>query len=261
MADPLVLLERAERVATLTLNRPPMNPLSTALVDALHAALDEVERDRSVRCVILTGAGERAFCAGADLRQESQLTGPEEARAFREYGRRTLTRIETFPKPIVAAIQGYCIGGGTAIAWTCDLRIAADTAVFRAGDAYLGIVPSWGMGLLRLPRLVGRGHALDLLLLGENFGAPRAYELGLVTRVVPAARLGEEARAVATRLATGSPQALLATRRAVAHNLRHGWDEMVRYEEELCAEVFAHPDAHEGMRAFMEKRPARFLDL
>ena len=260
MADPYVLVESAERVATLTLNRPPLNPVSTGLVDALHRALDDVEKDPALRCVVLTGAGEKAFCAGADLNEESSFKDPAAAKAFREYGRATLHRIEQFPKPIVAAIHGYCIGGGTAIGWVCDIRIAAENAVFRAGDAYLGLVPSWGMGLLRLPRLVGRGNALDILLLGENFGAARAYELGLVSRVVPRPKLMDEARAVAGRIAKGSPQALLAIRKAVAFSLRHGWDEMVRYEEELCAQVFAHPDAHEGPRAFLEKRESRFQD-
>lgn len=260
MADPYVLVETAERIATLTLNRPPLNPVSTGLVDALHRALDDVEKDPALRCVVLTGAGEKAFCAGADLNEESRFKDPAAAKAFREYGRSTLHRIEHFPKPIVAAIHGYCIGGGTAIGWVCDIRIAAENAVFRAGDAYLGLVPSWGMGLLRLPRLVGRGNALDLLLLGENFGAARAYELGLVSRVVPRPKLMDEARAVAGRIAKGSPQALLAIRKAVAFNLRRGWDEMVRYEEELCAQVFAHPDAHEGPRAFLEKREPSFQD-
>jgi enoyl-CoA hydratase/carnithine racemase len=261
MADEYVLLHRAAPIATLTLNRPPYNPLSMKMVEALHDALDRIERDGAIRSVILTGSGDRAFCAGADIRQESQFKDPGEARAFRELGRRTLNRLEEFPRPIIAAIRGYCIGGGTALGWVCDIRLAADDAVFRAGDAYLGIVPSWGMGLLRLPRLIGRGRALDLLLLGENFGAEQARDYGLVTRVVPAARLQEEAQAVAARLATGSPQALLATRRAIAHNLRHGWDEMVRFEEALCEQVFAHPDAHEGMAAFLEKRAPRFQDL
>jgi enoyl-CoA hydratase/carnithine racemase len=261
MTRDFVLVEHAERVATLVLNRPPLNPISTGLVDALHRSLDALEKDKTIRCVILTGAGEKAFCAGADLREESRFADPAAAKAFREAGRATLSRIETFPKPIVAAIHGYCIGGGTAIGWSCDLRIAADNAVFRAGDAYLGIVPSWGMGLLRLPRLIGRGHALDVLLTGENFGAQRAWELGLVSRVVPRATLMDEARAVAARIATASPQALLAIRKAVAFNLRHSWDEMVRYEEELCAGVFQHPDAREGPKAFLEKRAPRFQDL
>lgn len=260
MTDDYVLLDRAERVATLTLNRPPLNPVSVPMIDALHRGLDEIERDRAIRAVILTGAGPKAFCAGADVRQESSFKAEDDARAFREYGRRTLNRLELFPRPIVAAIHGYCIGGGTALGWTCDIRVAADNAVFRAGDAYLGIVPSWGMGLTRLPRLVGRNRALDILLLGENFDARTALDLGLVTRVVPRDRLMDEARQVAARLAKASPQALLATRKAIAYNLRHGWDEMVRYEEELCAPVFTHPDAHEGMAAFLEKREPRFRD-
>jgi enoyl-CoA hydratase/carnithine racemase len=261
MADDFVLVERDERTATITLNRPPFNPLSTKMVDALHRALDEIERDRALRAVIVRGAGERAFCAGADIREESRFKEAAVAKAFREYGHTTLDRLEHFPKPTIAAIQGWCIGGGTALGWVCDIRLAAENAVFRAGDAYLGIVPSWGMGLLRLPRLVGRGNALDLLLLGENFNAARAYELGLVSKVVPTATLFDEARAVAARLAKGSPQALAAIRKAVAYSLRHSWDEMVKYEEELCAQVFAHPDAHEGTSAFLEKREPRFQDL
>ncbi|MGH7397855.1 MAG: enoyl-CoA hydratase/isomerase family protein [Candidatus Rokuibacteriota bacterium] len=261
MAEDFVLVERADRVATLTLNRPPFNPMSAKMVDGLHRALDDVEKDRAIRAVILRGAGERAFCAGADIREESQFKEEAAAKAFREHGRATLQRLETYPIPIVAAIHGYCIGGGTALGWVCDIRIAADNAVFRAGDAYLGIVPSWGMGLLRLPRLVGRSNALDLLLLGEDFGAARAYELGLVSKVVPVAKVFDEARAVAARLVKASPQALAAIRKAVAYSMRHGWEDMVRYEEDLCARVFVHPDAHEGTTAFLEKREPRFQDL
>lgn len=260
MSDELVLIEKRDRIATMTLNRPPMNPMSMRMLDALHAALTDLEKDRVIRCIVLTGAGERAFCAGADIREESSFKTEADSTAFRDYGRRTLERIESCAKPIVAAIQGYCIGGGTAVGWSCDIRIAADNAVFRAGDAYLGLVPSWGMGLTRLPRLVGRNRALDILLLGENFGATTALDLGLVTRVVPKERLQAEARSVAERITRASPQAILATRRAVNFNVRHSWDEMLRYEQELCREVFAHPDAAEGPLAFMEKREPRFSD-
>lgn len=260
MSDELLLIEKRDRIATMTLNRPPMNPMSVRMLDALHAALTDLEKDRAIRCIVLTGAGERAFCAGADIREESSFKTEADSTAFRDYGRRTLERIESCAKPIVAAIQGYCIGGGTAIGWSCDIRIAADNAVFRAGDAYLGLVPSWGMGLTRLPRLVGRNRALDILLLGENFSAATALDLGLVTRVVPQARLHAEARSVAERITRASPQAILATRRAVNFNVRHSWDEMVRYEQEICREVFAHPDAAEGPLAFMEKREPRFSD-
>jgi enoyl-CoA hydratase/carnithine racemase len=231
------------------------------LFDALHAAMDRVEEDRGVRAVILAGAGTKAFCAGADLREEKQFRDPEASRAFREYGRRTLARIESFPRPIVAAIHGWCVGGGTALAWACDIRFAADNTVFRAGDAYLGVIPSWGMGLLRLPRIVGRAHALDILLLGEDFGAARAYELGLVTCVVPAADLAAAARKAALRIASASPAAILATRKALRYGERHGFDEMAAYEETLTGEIFSHPDSEEGMAAFLEKRAPRFRDL
>lgn len=260
MSDELVLIEKRDRIATMTLNRPPMNPMSVRMLDALHAALTNLEKDRAIRCIVLTGAGERAFCAGADIREESSFKTEADSTAFRDYGRRTLERIESCAKPIVAAIHGYCIGGGTAIGWSCDIRIAADNAVFRAGDAYLGLVPSWGMGLTRLPRLVGRNRALDILLLGENFSAATALDLGLVTRVVPKERLHAEVRSVAERITGASPQAILATRRAVNFNVRHSWDEMVRYEQEICHEVFAHPDTAEGPLAFMEKREPRFSD-
>lgn len=257
----LVRVAREGRVATITLDNPPVNAIALRSLDQLHKILDDVEKDPAVRCVILTGAGEKAFCAGADLREEGQFKDPEAAKDFRMAGRRLLNRIEGLAKPVVAAIHGWCIGGGTAIAWVCDIRIAADDAKFRAGDARLGLIPSWGMGLLRLPRFVGRNRALDILLLGDNFDAAQAKELDLITRVVPRAKLMDEAHAVAGRIAEASPQAILATRRAISYNLRHGWDEMVAFEEELCAQVFAHPDATEGPKAFLEKRPPQFRDL
>jgi enoyl-CoA hydratase/carnithine racemase len=256
----LVLIERADRIATISFNNPPVNAITVKMLDAFNRALDEVEADKTIRCVILTGAGEKAFCAGGDLREEAQFRDPQAATYFREYGRKTLNRIEAFPRPIVAAIHGYCIGGGTALGWVCDIRIAADNSVFRAGDAYLGLIPSWGMGLLRLPRLLGRNRALDVLLIGENFGAETARELGLVTRVVPKDKVQQEARAVAMRIAQASPAAILATRKAVSYNMRRGWDEMVAYEEELCKEIAAHPDSHEGIDAFFQKRAANFKD-
>jgi enoyl-CoA hydratase/carnithine racemase len=256
----LVLTEIDGAIARVTLNDPPMNPVSTRTLDALHAVLDTLEARRAVRCVILTGAGERAFCAGADLRGDSDRQAPGQGKAFRQYGRRTLQRIETFPRPIIAAIHGYCIGGGTAIAWSCDYRLAADNTLFRAGDAYLGIVPSWGMGLTRLPRLVGRNKALDLLLLGEDFPAQEACAIGLVSKVVPRAELMRQAYTVAERIAAASPQAIAAMRKAIAYNLRHAWDSMLAYEEELCESVYQHADAEEGMRAFREKRKPRFAD-
>ena len=259
--ETLVRLEKQDRIATVILDNPPVNAASTKLMQALHARLDEVEADKDIRCVILTGAGGKAFCAGGDLREEKDFGSPQASAAFRALGRRTLDRLEAFPVPIVAAIHGYCIGGGTAIGWACDIRLAADNAVFRAGDAYIGMVPSWGMGLTRLPRYVGRNRALDILLLGEDFGAETAREFGLVTRVVKRADLEKEALAMAERIASASPTAIRATRDAIRFNSRETWKDMVAFESEICEKVFAHPDAHEGPKAFAEKRKPNFKAL
>jgi enoyl-CoA hydratase/carnithine racemase len=261
MNEELVRLKKEGVIATVTLDNPPVNAASSKLMQALHARLDEVEKDPAIRCVIFSGAGEKAFCAGGDLREEKDFGSPEASAAFRALGRSTLDRIEAFPVPIVAAIHGYCIGGGTAIGWACDIRLAADNTVFRAGDAYIGMVPSWGMGLTRLPRYVGRCRALDILLLGENFDAETAREFGLVTRVVKRADLELEAMKVAEHIASASPTAIRATRDAIRFNSRETWKDMVAFESEVCDKVFSHPDAHEGPKAFAEKRKPDFKAL
>ena len=258
MADEYVVLDRAERIATITLNRPPYNPLSIAMVEALHGALDAIERDPAIRSVILTGAGDRAFCAGADIRQEAQFKDPAAARGFREMGRRTLNRLETFPKPIVAAIQGYCIGGGTALAWVCDLRIAADSAVFRAGDAYLGIVPSWGMGLLRLPRLIGRGRALDILLTARMVDAEEALRIGLCDRVVEPEAVLAEAEALLRSILAMGPLAVRQVIEAVDAGFSAGIDDALDGEAVRFGLLAGSDDMREGMAAFLAKRPADF---
>jgi enoyl-CoA hydratase/carnithine racemase len=258
VTDSLVRLEKRGAIAVLTMDNPPVNAASTKLMNVLHARLDEIEQDKDVRCVVFTGAGEKAFCAGGDLREEKDFGSPQASEAFRALGRKTLDRLEAFPVPIVAAIFGYCIGGGTALGWACDIRIAADNSLFRAADAYLGLVPSWGMGLTRLPRYVGRNRALDILLLGGDFGAEEAREFGLVTKVVKRADLMQEAMAAAERIASASPMAIRATRDAIRFNSRESWKDMVGYELEICKQVFGHPDAHEGPKAFGEKRKPKF---
>ena len=254
----LVQYARSGPIVTITLDNPPVNAVSTKVLNALGAAFDRAEAEADARVIILAGAGPKAFCAGGDMREEKDFGDPETARAFRTLGRNMLNRIENGKLPVVAAIHGYCIGGGTAIGWVCDIRVAADNSVFRAGDAYLGILPSWGMGLTRLPRYVGRNRALDILLIGENFGAKEAFEMGLVTKVVPRDRLMDECQRIAQRICKASPTAIRATRQAVAGNLRGSWEQMVKLEIELCEMMFAHPDAHEGPAAFSEKREPRF---
>jgi len=254
----LVKYKKEGQIVTIMLANPPVNAVSTKVLTALNAAFDRAEAESDARVIIFGGEGEKAFCAGGDMREEKDFGDPETARAFRTFGRNTLNRIENGKLPVIAAIHGYCIGGGTALGWVCDIRVAAENSVFRAGDAYLGILPSWGMGLTRLPRYVGRNKALDILLIGENFGPREASEMGLVTRVVPRAQLMDECLKVAKRICKASPAAIRATRQAVAGNLRRGWDDMVKLEIELCEMMFAHPDAHEGPAAFAEKREPNF---
>jgi enoyl-CoA hydratase/carnithine racemase len=254
----LVKYKKEGQIITIMLANPPVNAVSTKVLNALNAAFDRAEAEDDARVIIFGGEGEKAFCAGADIREEKDLRDPETARDFRTLGRNTLNRIENGKLPVIAAIHGYCIGGGTALGWICDLRVAAENSVFRAGDAYLGVLPSWGMGLTRLPKCVGRNKALDILLLGENFGAKEAYEMGLVSKVVPEERLMDECMKMAQRICKASPTAIRATRQAIAANLRRSWDGMVDLELELCEMMFAHADAHEGFAAFAEKREPKF---
>jgi enoyl-CoA hydratase len=254
----LVSVDIQQHTVSIAIQNPPVNAASSKVLHALLAAFDQAEAHADARAIIFTGAGDRAFCAGGDLREEGDFGTPEGSRAYRALGRKVLRRIESSTLPIIAAIHGYCIGGGTALAWACDLRLAADNARFRAADAYLGMLPSWGMGLTRLPRYVGRNRASDILLLGEDFDAATAMELGLLTRVVPRAELMTVAHSMADRIAQASPLAIKATRRAIAYNSRQTWAEMERYEEEACEAMFGHPDAHEGPLAFAEKRKPVF---
>jgi enoyl-CoA hydratase/carnithine racemase len=246
------------RVSTITLNRPPLNLITARMLHELEAALEALQARAETRAVILTGAGPRAFCAGADLRDEASHT-PEGGRTFREAGRRIVDRIETFPKPIVGAIRGWCIGGGTGLAWACDIRLAAKSVTFRAGDVYLGIIPTWSLGMVRLVHYIGRNRSLDVLLLGEDLPGDRALELGLVSRVVPDDALDAEAERIADRLSSGAPLAMQAIKEAVRTQYREGSEHAAALEERWAQRILASHDAHEGMAAFREKRTAMFL--
>jgi enoyl-CoA hydratase len=243
-------------VTTVTLDRPPLNLVTPPLIADLMAAFDELESRDETRAVVLRGTGERAFCAGADLDHESGPAG--EGRGLRDAGRGLVERIETYPKPVIAAVRGWCIGGGTGIAWSCDIRIASETAKFRAGDVYLGIIPSWSVGMVRLVHYLGRNRALDLLLLGEDISAARALELGIVSRVVADADFDAEIDRVAQRLASGAPLAIQAIKEAVRTQCREGFDRATLLEEEWSQRIFASDDAKEGMAAFLEKRNPAF---
>jgi enoyl-CoA hydratase len=256
VSDQQILVHHDGRVTTITLNRPPLNLVTPQVIQGLMATFDKLEQRDETRAIVVRGAGERAFCAGADLSHEKGPAG--EGRELRDAGRALVDRIELFPKPIIAAIRGWCIGGGTGIAWPCDIRIASETAKFRAGDVYLGIIPSWSVGMVRLAHYLGRNRTLDLLLLGEDINANRALELGIVSRVVADSDFEAEVARVAHRLASGAPLPILAIKQAVRAQIREGFDRAALLEEAWAQRIFVSSDAKEGMTAFLEKRAARF---
>ncbi len=256
MSEPSIVVSHDGAVSTLMLSRPPLNLVTPGLLAALLAALDELEVREETRAVVIRGCGERAFCAGADLGDERGPAG--DGRGLRDAGRAVVERIEGFPKVVIAAIRGWCIGGGTGIAWACDIRIASRTATFRAGDVYLGIIPTWSIGLVRLVHYLGRNRTLDLLLLGEDVSADRALELGIVSRVVDDAEFESEVQRIARRLAGGAPLPIQAIKEAVRAQYRDGVDRAALLEEAWAQRIFASADAKEGMSAFLEKRTPDF---
>lgn len=177
---------------------------------------------------------------------------------FREMGRKCVATIESLPQPVIAAVDGYCAGGGTGLAWPCDFVVATDRAKFGARDAYLGMIPSWSVGMVRLARWIGRRNALEILLMGEWFSAEKGREYGLVNKVVPAERLMDEATEIAKHLCMAAPLAIERLKQGVRKSLFEGFEEACRYEEESAQFIKGTWDAKEGIQAFMEKRKPDF---
>jgi len=252
-----LLLERADAIAVLTLNRPKvLNALNTETLDELRRTILALKHDETVRAVILTGAGEKAFAAGADI-NELAVQSPSGGRDHAIRGQHVLDLIEQMGKPVIAAINGYALGGGCELAMACTLRLAADTAKLGQPEINLGIVPGYA-GTQRLARLVGRGRALEVLLTGEAIDAQEAYRLGLVNRVVPAAELMAEARTLAATLAAKAPIAVRYIIDAVNKGLQMPFAEAQVYEATLFGLIASTEDMREGTRAFLEKRKAAF---
>jgi enoyl-CoA hydratase len=251
-----VRLDRDGPVVTITVDRPRvLNALNRAVFAGLEDAFDGIESDPGVRCVVVTGAGEQAFCAGADIRELDAL-GEKGALAFMALGQRVFDRIAQSPKPTIAAVNGHALGGGLELAMACDIRVAAETATFGQPEITLGSIPGWG-GTQRLPLLVGLGRARELVLTGRIFDAAEAERFGLVSRVVPAAVLGAAARAMAETIA-GLPPVALALAKDALRQTEGDLAAGLRIEREHVARTFATEDQREGTRAFFEKRKPVF---
>jgi enoyl-CoA hydratase/carnithine racemase len=252
-----LLLEKDDAVAVLTVNRPKvLNALNTQTLDELRRAILEVKHDAAVRVVILTGAGERSFIAGADINElatQTPVTGREHAIA----GQHVLDLIEHLGKPVIAAINGYALGGGCELAMACTIRIAADTAKLGQPEINLGLIPGYA-GTQRLARLVGRGRALELLLTGDQITAQEAHRLGLVNRVVAAADVMAEAKTLAAALAAKAPVALRYILEAVHKGLEMPFPQAQIFEATLFGLVASTQDMREGTTAFLEKRKPEF---
>ncbi len=252
-----LLLEKEGALATVTFNNPKaLNALTVATFEALDAMLDELEQADDVRVVIMTGAGEKAFVAGGDISHLSTLNA-ESARGFALQAQRVIDRIEAFPKPVIAAINGYALGGGCELAMGCDIRIAADSAIFGQPEVKLGIIPGFA-GTQRLARLVGKGRAKELIFTGEMIDAEEACRIGLVNRVVAKEDLMSESRALALKMCDKSASAIRLSKEAIDNGLEMDFARGSRYEADLFALCFTTDDCKEGIAAFLEKRPAKF---
>ena len=252
-----LLLERADGVAVLTVNRPKvLNALNTPTLEELRRTILAFKVDDGVRAIVLTGAGEKSFIAGADI-NELAVQSPTQGREHALRGQHVIDLIEHLGKPVIAAINGYALGGGCELAMACTLRLAADTARMGQPEINLGIIPGYA-GSQRLTRLVGRGSALEILLTGDPISAQEAHRLGLVNRVVPTADLMAEARKLAAALAAKAPIAVRYIIDAVNRGLQMSFAEAQAYEATLFGLIASTDDMREGTRAFLEKRKPEF---
>ncbi|KAB2969242.1 MAG: enoyl-CoA hydratase/isomerase family protein [Thermoanaerobaculia bacterium] len=248
-----VLVEKAARVAILTINRPDkMNALSEQVRTDLLAALAEIELDEGIGVVVLTGAGEKSFIAGADIGEFAGRTPFDQRQAMRSP--RIFDVMATFPKPVIAMINGFCLGGGCELAMSCDIRIASDRASFGQPEINLGLIPGGG-GTQRMPRLVGLGQAMRLILSGDRIPVAEAKEIGLVDLVFPHEELRAKTIELAARIASRSPLTLRVAKESLRASERLAIEEGLMWERDLFCLCFSSADKQEGVEAFLAKRP------
>lgn len=240
------------QIGIITINRPKaLNALNSAVLDELDKTLDAVDQE-AIRCLILTGAGEKSFVAGADIGEMSTLTKAE-GEAFGKKGNDVFRKLETFPIPVIAAVNGFALGGGCEISMSCDIRICSENAVFGQPEVGLGITPGFG-GTQRLARIVGTGKAKEMIYGARNIKAEEAYRIGLVNNVYPAEELMPAAKKLASTIARNAPIAVRNCKRAINEGMQVDMDQAIAIEEKLFGDCFESHDQREGMAAFLEKR-------
>lgn len=240
------------QIGIITINRPKaLNALNSAVLDELDKTLDAVDQE-AIRCLILTGAGEKSFVAGADIGEMSTLTKAE-GESFGKKGNDVFRKLETFPIPVIAAVNGFALGGGCEISMSCDIRICSENAVFGQPEVGLGITPGFG-GTQRLARIVGTGKAKEMIYGARNIKAEEAYRIGLVNNVYPAEELMPAAKKLASTIARNAPIAVRNCKRAINEGMQVDMDQAIVIEEKLFGSCFETCDQKEGMNAFLEKR-------
>ncbi len=257
MAYENISVSLEEGIAVLKINRPKvLNALNRTTLLEIQRALKELEKDPEVRVLIITGEGEKAFVAGADISEMAPMN-PKEALEFSKLGHETLSLIEEFPSPVIAAVNGYALGGGLELVLACDIILASENARLGLPEVTLGICPGFG-GTQRLPRLIGKARAKELIFTGEMIDAKKAYEFGIVNKVIPQDKLLDEAKEIARKIAKNGPLAVRAAKRLVEKGLETSLRNGEAMEIEAWANLFATEDQKEGMKAFLEKRKPEF---
>jgi enoyl-CoA hydratase len=252
-----LLLEKSENIATVTVNRPQaLNALNEETLKELLHCFEALENDAEVRAVIVTGAGEKAFVAGADIAYMKEMNATS-AREFALLGQQVMNAVEHLSKPVIAAVNGFALGGGCELALACDIRLASEHARFGQPEVNLGVIPGFA-GTQRLPRLIGKGRAKELLFTGDMIDGSEAARIGLVNRVLPQEELLPAARQIAAKIAAKGTVAMALCKDAVNNGVEMDSNRACRYEADHFALCFATADQKEGMAAFLERRPANF---
>ena len=261
MAYKTILYEKENHIGTITLNRPKaMNALNSVVLGELSDVLDEIAADDDVKVVIITGGNEKFFAAGADITELETLVTPVDAHAFSIKAQKTIKKFEDLEKPVIAAISGYALGGGCEMIMACDIRIAAENALFGQPEITIGVIPGGG-GTQRLPRIVGLSKAKELLYTADQMDASEAYRVGLVSKVVPVGSLMDETRKMAKKIARQPGVALKITKRVLNDGVNvSNIASALEYESHGFEILFSTEDQKEGMKAFIEKRKPVFKD-